>query len=289
MSSTPFDFRQPPPSHLENKTTSWLREACVMAQRIWAKLLPFKTELIVERINAMSAVKSFDKLADNFIAFRLKVEQFPEVEPLLMLSRPVLLALINGSLGVTPEQLPEDRELSTVESSICAFLIDQLFLKVFTEAWPAANHPKFICTTRGEPKGVSTLPPNDLVLVCQMQLTAPFGVHQIMLVMPRSAPLTELVKPSVDPVPVREVANELLEAIVRDMPIDLSVELGNTELTMLQVATLRAGDVVVLSQKVNEPLRATVAGKDKFAVWPGAVGRRQAVQVEQLIDQQGQS
>ncbi|WP_020468438.1 FliM/FliN family flagellar motor switch protein [Zavarzinella formosa] len=256
-----------------------------MAPRIWSKILPFKIDLYVERVNAMSAVKALDNLSEGLVAFRLKLDQFPEIEPLLMLPRPLLLALINGSLGVVSETLPEDRELSTVENSICDFLINQLILKILGDSWPASIHPKFTISVRGEPKGVSRLPPNDLVVVSVLQLNGPFGSQPITLVMPRSAPLTELVRPSVDPVPVRPVAKELLEALVCEMPVDLAVLLGSTDLTMLQVATLRAGDVVVLGQKVNEPLRAKVAGKDKFAVWPGAVGRRQAVQVDTMLEQ----
>lgn len=285
MSVTEFDFREPPASILENKTTVWLREACGAAPRIWSKILPFKADLVVERVSAQAAAKALDVLPEGLVAFRLKLDTHPEIQPILMLARQLLLALINGSLGVVAETLPEDRELSTVEESICEFLIRQLLLKPLSDAWPAASHPNFTVELRGSPKGVCTLPPNDLVMVAVLQVTAPFGSSPITLMMPRSEPLTELVKPAVDPVPVKPVAKALLEALVCEMSVDLAVALGSANLTMLQVATLRPGDVLVLGQKVNEPLRAKVAGKDKFAVWPGAVGRRQAIQVDTMIEQ----
>lgn len=285
MSVIEFDFREPPASILENKTTVWLREACGAAPRIWTKILPFKADLIVESVGAQPASKVLESLPEGLVAFRLKLEANPDVQPVLTLSRQLLLALINGSLGVVAETLPEDRELSTVEDSICEFLIRQLLLKPLSDSWPASNHPNFSVELRGSPKGVCTLPPNDLIIVAVLQVTGPFGTSPITLMLPRSEPLTELVKPAVDPVPVKSVSKDLLETLVCEMPVDLAVALGSANLTMLQVATLRPGDVLVLGQKVNEPLSAKVAGKDKFAVWPGAVGRRQAIQVEKMIEQ----
>ena len=285
MSVKEFDFREPPASILEDKTSVWLREACGSAPRIWSKILPFKADLVIERVSAMAAAKALDSMPEGLVAFRLKIDTHPEIQPVLTLARQLLLALINGSLGVIPETLPEDRELSTVEDSICEFLIRQLLLKPLSDAWPSSSHPNFATEVRGAPKGVCTLPPNDLVMVAVLQVNGPFGSSPITLIMPRSEPLTELVKPATDPVPVKAVSKELLEALVCEMSVDLAVTLGSTNLTMFQVATLRPGDVLVLGQKVNEPLRAKVAGKDKFAVWPGAVGRRQAIQVDTMIEQ----
>ena len=42
---------------------------------------------------------------------------------------------------------------------------------------------------------------------------------------------------------------------------------------------LRPGDVLILDQRVNEPLWGEVATAVKFRGWPGRVGRRQAVQI----------
>jgi flagellar motor switch protein FliM len=46
---------------------------------------------------------------------------------------------------------------------------------------------------------------------------------------------------------------------------------------MNELAALRTGDVVVLHQKVDQPLDGLLAGTRKFRVWPGVVGDRAAV------------
>ncbi len=284
MTADPFDFRQPPPSSLEGKVGRWLAQACDMAPRVWGRLLPFTANLTVERVASMSAANALEGLPVGSVAFKLTVDRAPNAAPLLAFSRPLLIALINGSLGVPPTELPADRELTTVERSVCDFLVTQLLLDLLGAGWPSSDGPTFRVATRGEPRGVNTLPANDLILSAELRLRGPFGEHPLFLLMPRTAPVSELVKPSVDPVVVQSAPRAEIESAVREMPVDFTVPLGSTDLTMLQLALLRVGDVVVLGQRVSEPLSARVAGKEKFSVWPGAVGRRQAVQIDTLVE-----
>jgi flagellar motor switch protein FliM len=285
MTAEPFDFRQPPPTSLEGKVQQWLTQAAGLAPRVWGRLLPFPAELSVGRVASMTAAAGVEGLPNGAVAFRLKVDRAPDAAPILAFARPLLVALINGSLGVPPTELPPDRELSAVEKSVCDFLVKQLLLDLLSEGWPAAEKPKFTVALRGEPRGVSTLPANDLILHAVLTMKAPFGEHPLHLLIPRTAPVAELVKPAEEPPAPTPAGREQLEALVKEMAVEVTVPLGSTQVTMLQLAMLRPGDVVVLAQKVTEPLPARVAGKDKFAVWPGAVGRRQAIQIEALIEQ----
>lgn len=284
MTPDPYDFRQPPPTGLEAKAQQWLKEACGIAPRVWPKLLTFQAEMSLEWVKTFSAAQALDEFPIYPVSFRLQVSGAPECAPLLTLSRPLLIAMINGSLGTPPATIPPNRDLSTVENSVCNFIVQQLLLDILGEGWPASDHPQFTIATRGEPRGVLTLPPNDLIILGRMTIKAPFGEHPVFLMMPRELPLTELLKPAVDPVPVKVLPREEMEAIVGELPVELQVILGSTEVTMLQLAKLQPGDLVVLGQKVGEPLQAKVAGRDKFSVWPGAVGRRQAIQIDHLIE-----
>lgn len=284
MTAVAFDFRTPPPTELEAKTIGWLQQACTLAPRTWSRVLPFSAEMAVDKVTSVSATVAIDALPAGAVAFRMTVDRVPECQPIIAIARPFLIALINGALGSPPTELPSDRALSTVERSVCDFLVTQLILDVLSDSWPASDRPKFTVAMRGEPRGVSTLPPNDLVLLCTLTFKGPFGESQILAVFPRSAPISELVKPAFDPVAIQSAPRDQLEALVQEMPIDVTIPLGNTQITMLQLAMLRPGDVVVLGQKVSEPLPARVGGVDKFSVWPGAVGRRQAVQIDALVE-----
>jgi len=71
--------------------------------------------------------------------------------------------------------------------------------------------------------------------------------------------------------------------MIRKMTAELRVTLGSTQLDSAEIDELRPGDLVLLDQRVREPVRLSVAGEEHFLVWPGKVGPRQAVQIETII------
>ncbi len=73
-----------------------------------------------------------------------------------------------------------------------------------------------------------------------------------------------------------------LEALVRELPIEVTVDLGMVELPIAQLARLTPGDLLILNQRVSEPLIARVDSRPKFRGWPGRVGSRQSLQIESL-------
>jgi flagellar motor switch/type III secretory pathway protein FliN len=81
-----------------------------------------------------------------------------------------------------------------------------------------------------------------------------------------------------------EVVRPRLETLVRDLPVEVSVTLGNVELPLAELSRLREGDVVILNQRTSEPLTALVAGARRFRVWPGRLGSQQAFRIESLIE-----
>jgi flagellar motor switch protein FliM len=74
-----------------------------------------------------------------------------------------------------------------------------------------------------------------------------------------------------------------METLVRELPVEIVVLLGSVEVSLSLLAQLRPGDVVILNQRVSEPLLATVASEKKFRVWPGRVGSQQAVRIESSV------
>ena len=69
---------------------------------------------------------------------------------------------------------------------------------------------------------------------------------------------------------------------MKELPLEFCVELGSARLTLGRLAALKAGDVILLDQRISEPLRAQVGGSERFDVWAGAEGRAQAVRVHSV-------
>lgn len=275
-----FDFRKPPPSSLESKVNSWLTEAAKNRSRIWSKYFEVESTLILESVNSMSTAAAFQEVPVHPMAFRLKSQDVTDFVPLLVLSRSVVIGLIAASLGTILDQMPEDRSLSELEESLCDLVIQKLFLELVQSAWPSVNPLKLSVDAHGEPLSTNLIEMTELVLVARWLLELPFGKTTVLFIIPRTGPVAGLARVATSFV---QPDREHIESLVKEMRVDVTVLLGAASVSMLQLASLKPGDVLVLNQKVADPLSAKIAGLDKLKVWPGAVGRRQAVQVEDTI------
>lgn len=284
MTISDFDFRRPPPGSLEQLVTEWLTDACNRVPGTWAKLLPFPATLEVLKVESITTADAMDRLPEGAVSFAMTVGSHPESAPLIGMSRPVLLGLMLGTMGDIVGALPNDREFSDVEKSLAPFVVRQLLLELLQSAWTGTEDLHLSIRDWGPPRQICTLPPNDLILNAVLLVGGEFGSHPIQLTMPRTDFVHSLARPAASPDDVKPVDHSTMEAVVCEMPIEVAIALGTAEITMNQLADLSPGDLVILDQKVTEPLSARVGGKEKFMVWPGAVGRRQAVQIDTTVE-----
>jgi len=72
-----------------------------------------------------------------------------------------------------------------------------------------------------------------------------------------------------------------------DVNMDVVADIGNINLPIRDVLSLRVGDVVRLSTiKVGDPLTLSVGNKKKFYCQPGVVGKKMAVQITGKMENQ---
>jgi flagellar motor switch protein FliM len=274
-----FDFRRPPPGDLERQAAAWLAAALKRAAAGWPKVLPFEAAPAPGGSDALTAAAALAALPADAVGFRLAAGD--DAPALLALPRPLFLGLLAGLLGETPADPPADREPTAVERSLAGFLLRELFLAHLEHAWPLAEEPLALAPAdAGPPRAVWRVPGEDMAVLLRMTVAAPFGEYPAALVLPRAGRFERLARPGPRPAPPEPADRAHIEALVREMSVELVAVLGEAELTMSELARLRAGDLVVLRQKVSDPLDARVGGASKFRVWPGAVGGRAAVQVD---------
>ncbi len=275
-----FDFRKPPPGDTERRVAAWLTEACRRAAVTWAKTLPVPAEPKVGRVEITTAGAGIRSLPLDAVGFVVRASDQADDNFLLAVPRPVILLLLAGMMGETLKELPTDRELSTVERSLCTYLLRELFVQPIEIAWPLPGGIKLQADAGGPPETVWRQPLADAAYTAELTLTTPIGEYSVRLLFTRSGRLEQLTTPRVRAVPADAAVRTQIETLVKEMPVDVTVVLGTADLTMYDLARLVAGDVVLLRQRVSEPLEARVAGAAKFRVWPGAVRGRCAVQVE---------
>jgi flagellar motor switch protein FliM len=280
MTASAFDFRKPPPGELERQMGKWLTLTTRQATGVWARLIPYPTELKLGPVVGVSAAHGMGQLTDETLGLPFTTTDSADSTLLLAIQRPVLLGLLAGLLGETPTILPADRELTDLEASLIAYLTRELFLNPLEKGWPGVDAPALTAANPGTPRAVWRIPAGDAILLATILISTPFGEHAVYLLVPRVGRWERMaiIDPRAKPVPPGP--REQLEALVREMSVDLAVVLGTADLTMHDLSQLKAGDVVVLRQKVNQPLDGLVSGTRKFRVWPGVVGSRAAVLID---------
>jgi flagellar motor switch protein FliM len=85
----------------------------------------------------------------------------------------------------------------------------------------------------------------------------------------------------------RGVTEEDIAQLARNVeraPVDLSVELGRTVVSLRDLIALQVGDLVLFDKPVNEPLSVTVNEREKFKVFPGVNRDKLAVRVAHVVE-----
>jgi len=85
--------------------------------------------------------------------------------------------------------------------------------------------------------------------------------------------------------PSNDASRERILARLRDVPMQMCIELGGADLTVAEIMDLRPGDVIRLDTAAHQPLPVYVNGRLRFRARPGALGNRLAVQIESTFDQ----
>ena len=93
------------------------------------------------------------------------------------------------------------------------------------------------------------------------------------------APLASWALSTLEPSPPKLVGVEARDDAVTMHVIELD---GRDPLADL--AQLAVGDVIVLDQRVAEPLDAHVADQRVLRAWPGQRGKHRAIQIETVMD-----
>lgn len=284
MTPSAFDFRKPPPGELGRRARDWLTGACRRAAAPWAKLLPFPAALAVKGVEVVAAGGALAALPEDATAIPLTTADPGDGTALLILRRPLLLALLAGIVGEVPTALPADRDATDLELSIVSYLAREMFCDPLERAWPANEVRVLTPGAPAAPRLAWTGGATDLALFAALDVTTPFGEHPIYLLAPRAGLVGRLATVGAAPEPAPAAPSPQMEGLVREMTVELSVVLGSADLSMFELAALRAGDVVVLHQKVDQPLDGLLAGTPKFRVWPGTVGERAAVVIDSLAE-----
>ena len=181
----------------------------------------------------------------------------------------------------------EGREFTSIEQRVINKVV-QMMLKDLREAWkPVEEINLQFIRSEMNPRFASIVPLTEPVLVVNFELEMEKPIGKIVLCMPYS---------TIEPIRSKLAAgyqSDQLEADLRwierlkdrlmEIEVELTVELGRSEIKGKDLLHLSTGDTIVLDQDVDDPLLVKVQGIPKFRASTGKLKGNHALRIAEII------
>lgn len=284
MTITAHDFTRPAglAPELRTRLARWLGRSNSLLGELFGAM-SVSAEFKYEDSSTVSPTESLAKWSDKSLGYGARLVGNDSVS-LIALPNPLLQDLVGGLIGDKLNGLPPERDLTPAESSVAEFVVETI-LKSLNESWQD-DHGIELKPGDPEPnlRRTKLFRPSEPIVVCRSTVKTSLGESQWSWMMTNEYLSALFNLPVRSTKPEGEVSRKKLEQLILEMQTEIEVRLGGVQLTGPQLARLRVGDVVVLDQRVSEPLQASVRGEPKFLGWAGRVGNRQAFEVESVIE-----
>lgn len=283
MNIQEYDFREPGrlADEVRQCQLSWQKGLFALLMQRWREELPYEMKLVPGTVIIHRPAEAVRLLPQPALGFKFAVGQ-TGTPTVIVLSRRTALALAMGLLGDSGEELPEDRDLTSVEQSLVEVIVQE-FCAALRQAWPYDE--QFHCrvlNVEQQPDRMRLIGPDESLIVSQFEVAGPFGAEKACWLLPQDGLRQLLAHHMPDRTKVDAEARPKLETLVRGVSVGMRVQLGRANLHFSDLANVRIGDLIMLDQKVIEPLVAEIDGRGKFIGWPACVGARQAFQIDSL-------
>ncbi len=210
---------------------------------------------------------------------------------IFVMEAPLVFSLIDIFLGGngSSHYKVEGRDFSPIEMKIIMEVVQTAFREM-EKAWAPVYEIK-LSYIRSEinPQFVTVMPMTDVVVVSKFGVEMEFSSGNIMMCFPYTMlqPIKEKLLASFqseqmeqDTGWLREFRRGLLKA-----EVELTVELGTTEIKASDLVGLKRGDVIRLNRYVSEPVEIKVEGVKKFLGTPGVYKGNKAVRIVSKVQE----
>jgi len=306
MNHTVVDFRKPGrvPEDIGQMLTQWQRESREAIELRFGRVLPPSLRVEVPSPEPIMG-DDLRTCADTAIVYRVDVLDYA-TPTLILLDRKLAIAMATEMLGSTEqdeddeekekdeekdEEVKEetvDRALSDIEMTCLDFLIEELRASIeISQKLTPPRSMKVVGKTQLK-ELYSEFPANVTNSSVAFRFHLPSGEGLIRWVLPQAVTL-DMAASLPKTIQSNSMSRKALERLVLSAPCELSVRLGQTHLPLSKLGTLAPGDIIVLDQKIDEPLRASVGGQSIFFGWPARHAKQQVFQIDEHIDVETQA
>lgn len=216
-----------------------------------------------------------------FVALPVTFPKPAALNTVVILPRPLLLALVLNSLGDKLTEVPADRELTAIERTLADVICQQIAEVICEVRHSGWDQAPTISPCNYLPQIVRLFPGNPDLISLNFELTGTFGPQPLSWFW-LEADADRLFGATDQGPKASRDEQAHMEQIVRQLPVELVIQLGAATLNLAELSNLEVGDVIVLNQRVQEPLQGVVADQPLLQAWPGRLGNKQAIQISRM-------
>jgi len=206
---------------------------------------------------------------------KLKAEASIEMQPSFV------YFIVDRLLGGYGMSLDLNRATTDIENSIMRRVMQNCFLSL-KDAW-RTHIPGLNFQYNGyenNPNFVNIAPATDLVAVFTFEISIKEDIFNFTICFPSRVLEPILEKLSVSGWQVgKDISRRnvnIIEDYIKFSMVDITVELGSSELSVDELQNLQTGDVLELDKGVGEPLLLKIDSKPKYFVKAGVEGNKKA-------------
>ena len=197
----------------------------------------------------------------------------------------IAYSMLDRLMGGSGASYSNVDNLTEIETKIMTHLFERSFDNL-REAWEnIAEIDPILIELEVNPQFLQMISPNETVVVISLNTIIGETSGMINICIPHV-----VLEPIVPNLSVRywmqtntkEMSPEqtkMLETRVKEAQLPVSIELGITDITIEDFLLMQIGDVLPLGQKIEAPLIMKVGNLPKFAVQPGKLNKKLAVQI----------
>lgn len=274
----PFDFRNAGTADgVVRMLRQWLGKTTDSFTDNWEAVSNTIVDLKCESVLTRTFEEAVELMAMESIGFEVSIGA-DKTPSLACMSIQDLTALIGSILGTTFDS--EDRKLTTIEISLCEMVFDTLANSLST-AWLGQEPLKMAVGGFENPPHFSRLiPQTELVLNAKIELKVAEAVAKINWLIPKKD--IEKLLETTTGLSLKPVEHQPRD-VVFQMGVELVGVLGTVDMTMGSLSELNVGDLMLLDQKIDQPIPILIDQQPFYDGWPGRVGKRQAVEIAKVM------
>ena len=219
---------------------------------------------------------------DSSIVYRVDVGESHDVT-LFIVERQIAITLVMEMLGAALEELPEDRELTDIETTCLDFVLNEISSSLErSQKLTPSRKLQVVGQTRLK-ELFSEFPADMTNFDVGFSFELPYGSGNVRWVLPQDVTL-DMSAALPKTIQSNGSAQSKLKNLILSAPSELSVRLGSSEMQPSKLRSLSVGDVIVLDQRIDETLVGEIGGQPMFHGWCGRNGKHQVFQIHELID-----